>query len=78
MAFNPIDLACRQMQVSQAELARRLGVSAGRVSQWKARGQVSPKHVMQVVQLTGLPANLFNPFFPPTDGSSPSPQRARK
>lgn len=67
MTKNPVDLACRVLGVTQTTLAQRLGVSTGLVSQWKIRGRISSKHVMRVVELTGLPANVFNEYFPPTN-----------
>lgn len=66
MTKNPVDLACRVLGVTQTAFAQRLGVSTGLVSQWKIRGRISSKHVMRVVELTGLPANVFNEYFPPT------------
>ena len=65
MTRNPVDVACDRLGITNAELARRLDVSPGRVSQWKARGRISAGHVMKLVEMTGVPANVFNSFFPP-------------
>lgn len=61
---NCIDAAVRKCGCTQAELARRLGVSAGLISMWKRRGYVTQKYLRRAAKVTGLPPHVLNPYVP--------------
>lgn len=57
--INPVLLATRALNCSQAEFARRMGVSCGLVYQWKFRGAISAQFLKKAAELTGLPEGLL-------------------
>jgi len=64
---RPIDLAISAAG-SLAELARRLGVSQQRVSNWKRRG-IPDRMVLPVARVTGVPRYKLNEELYPRTGA---------
>ena len=58
---NIVDVATRIIGGSQAELAKRCGVSKQAVSKWRKSGQVGLKSVKKLSEVTGLPAQAIRP-----------------
>lgn len=50
-------------QHGQQELAKRIGVTQGAVSQWLGRGYVPHRRVRAVERETRIPASKLNPDF---------------
>ena len=61
---NPIDLSLSTLGCTQAELARKINVSPALIYMWKKRGYVTTKYLKDMVQATGIPAYLLNPYVP--------------
>lgn len=61
---NSIDIAVQSLGITQAELAKRLGVHRSVVTHWKKRG-IPLKEVKHVSEVCGVPAHILSPeFFP--------------
>lgn len=50
-----------------AELATRLGISAGHVRMWKSRCSVPPKYVIRIEQITGVSRHELRPDIYPEE-----------
>lgn len=50
-------------QHSQRELAEKLGITQGAVSQWLINGRVPVKRARDVERATGIPVELLCPEF---------------
>lgn len=62
--INPIDAALQATGATQAQLARMIGVTPAVVTNWRKRGYVTQKSLRKAVEVTGLPANVLNPYIP--------------
>lgn len=63
--INPIDAALQATGGTQAQLARLIGVTPAVITSWRSRGYVTQKYLKKAVEVTGLPANILNPYVPP-------------
>ena len=53
-------------------LARAVGVTRQAVSSWLEVGNVPPRHVLKVEQMTGIPRHQLNPeIYPPPQWLQP-------
>jgi len=48
---------------TQEDLAQKLGLSQGAISQWIANGEIPIKRVRQVSRETGIPTDKLHPDF---------------
>jgi len=48
---------------TQQQLAQKLGVSQGAISQWITNGEIPIKRVRDVSRITGIPSNKLHPDF---------------
>ena len=48
-------------KLTQKELAARLGIKQPSVAKWLEKGQVPPRRVRDVAQITGIPASKLCP-----------------
>ncbi len=48
---------------TQDQLARKLGLSQGAISQWIVAGEIPIKRVLDVSRVTGIPANQLHSDF---------------
>lgn len=71
LPVNPITLITQTLGISQAELAKRIGVSTGLVSMWKTRGYITQRHLTQVCNVSGLPPYVLNPNIPAPSTAKP-------
>ena len=69
---NPIDVALQTIGGTQAQLAKLIGVTPAVVWNWKRRGYITQKYLKKAVEVTGLPANVLNPYVPPAQPSASS------
>ena len=49
---------------SQSELARKLGVSRGRVGMWRTRGRLPIEFAVKIEVMTGISREKMLPWFP--------------
>lgn len=60
-------------RITQAELARRLGISTPSINEWKRRGSVPLRRVLAVSRITGLSPHLIDPkAYPDPDWRPPT------
>ena len=48
---------------TQGDLAEKLGVSQGAISQWIANGEIPIKRVRDISRITGIPSAKLHPDF---------------
>ena len=53
-------------QVSQTELADKLGISVQAITDWKNRGRIPAERVLAVEEISGVPRHEMRPdLYPP-------------